>query len=193
MIAIVASIFIPELITPFAQGVPMTDVGDGLLDGMKQYKFMRAFYGLVVSGTIAVFVTLLTKPEPFEKQRGLVWGTIEDALKNYKGSPGDESAYCRTTARPRQSAVEPARAGTAQLPVVNLSRPAAEALNANCGDLVYVSDRRWWLGGLRSTHAVVGAISVDGDESIVEIGPQTWSNVVTNSRPDELVSVERLY
>ena len=193
MVAIVASIFIPELITPFAQGVPMTDVGDGLLDGMKQYKFMRAFYGLVVSGTIAIFVTLLTKPEPFEKQRGLVWGTIEDALKTYKGSPGVESAYSRTTARPRQSAVEPARAGTAQLPIVNLSRSAAQALDANCGDLVYVSDRRWWLGGLRSTHAVVGAINVDGDESIVEIGPQTWSNVVTNSRTDKLVSVERLY
>ncbi len=193
LIAIVASIFVPDLITPFAHGVPMTDVGDGLLDGMKQYKFMRAFYGIVVSGVIAVIATLLTKPEPFERQRGLVWGTIGDALKRYKGSPGDESAHRQTTARPRQAAVEQARSGTAQLPVVNLSRPAADALQAKCGDLVYVTDRRRWLGGLRSTHAVVGAVDVDADEPLVEIGPQTWPNVVTASRTDQLVSIERLY
>jgi solute:Na+ symporter, SSS family len=193
MVAIVASIFVPEIITPFAHGVPMTDVGDGMLAGMKQYKFMRAFYGIVVCGGIAVFVTLLTKPEPFERQRGLVWGTIADALKNYKGSPGDESIHRKTTAQPRQSAVEPARSGTAQLPVINLSRPAAEALHAKCGDLVYVSDRRWWFGGLRSTHAVVGAIDIDAEEAVVEIGPQTWQNVVTASRTDQLVSIERLY
>jgi SSS family solute:Na+ symporter len=193
MVAIVASILVPELITPFAHGVPMTDVGDGLLDGMKQYKFMRACYGIAVSGAIAVFVTLLTKPEPFERQRGLVWGTISDAIENYKGSPGNESTYRKTTARPRQVSVEPAPAGTAQLPVVNLSQPAAEALQAACGDLVYVTDRRWWLGGLRSSHAVVGAVDIVAEEAVVEIGPETWQNVVSPSRAGKLVSIERLY
>ncbi len=194
LIAIIASVFVPELITPFAHGVPMReDVGEGLLDGMKQYKFMRACYGIIVSGLIAVIVTFLTKPESSERQRGLVWGTIGDALRTYKGSPGDESAYRKTTALPQQSTVEPAPAGTAQLPVVNLSRPAAEALESKCSDLVYVSDRRWWLCGLRSTHAVVGAIDIDAQKAVIEIGPETWQNVVTASRVNQLVSVERLY
>ena len=193
MIAIVASIVYPQLITPFAQGVPMGDVGDGLLDGMKQYKFMRACYGICVSGAIAVFVTLLTRPEPFERQRGLVWGTVKDALTLYKGSPGDESAYCRTIAKPRQAEAEPERVGTAQLPVANLSRSVADALDAKEGDLIYVSDRRWWLGGLRSSHAVVGEINIDGDEAVIEIGPDTWPNVVSPHRADREVVVERLY
>ena len=45
---------------------------------MKQFKYMRAFYGVVVSGMIAVVVTMLTKPESKEKQKGLVWGTVAE-------------------------------------------------------------------------------------------------------------------
>ena len=52
---------LPELITPFAHGVPMKDAGDGLFDGKNQYKFMRGFFGLVVCLGIGVIVTLLTK------------------------------------------------------------------------------------------------------------------------------------
>lgn len=75
---IVFSIFVPGLITPFAHGVPMVELPEdaGWLDGMKQYKFMRACFGMVVCTVIAVVVTLVTRPEPAEKQQGLVWGTV---------------------------------------------------------------------------------------------------------------------
>ena len=79
------------------------------------------------------------------------------------------------------------------MPVVNLSPVAAGALKAVPGDLIYITDRRWWLGGLRSTHAVVGAIDIEEDKAVVEIGPQTWPIVVGPSRTDRLVKVERLY
>jgi SSS family solute:Na+ symporter len=193
LLAILISILVPQVITPFAHGVPMTDVGDGLFDGMKQYKFMRAFFGLVVSGLIAFVVTLFTKPESFDRQRGLVWGTIADALKHYKGSAGDESVHRRTTALPVQLDAEPSPTGEAQLPTVNLSHEAAEALSAEPGDLVYVSDQRWWLGGLRSAHAVVGTIMPIEKGSQVELGPQTWTNIVSPSRATRTVVVERLY
>jgi SSS family solute:Na+ symporter len=172
----------------------MTDVGgDGVLAGMKQYKFMRAFFGIVVSSVIAVFVTLLTKPEPFERQRGLVWGTIADALKHYKGSPGSESARRRATALPRQMAKELPHSKTSQLPTVHLSPAVAERLGAASGDLVYVSDRRWYLGGLRSTHALVGKVDLNDADAIVELGPQTWSIVVAPSRAKKPLVIDRLY
>jgi SSS family solute:Na+ symporter len=193
LVAISLSIFFPVMITPLAHGVPMSEVGDGLLDGMRQYKFMRAFFGLVVSSAIAVVVTLFTRPEPSARQRGLVWGTVADALAHYKGSPGDESASTRITAQPCRMLEEPARFGVSLLPVVNLSAQAADQLGAAKGDLLFVSDRRWWLGGLRSTHAVVGAIRNDLDETVVELGPATWQLVVTTSRSQEPVVVERLY
>ena len=89
MAAIGLSLFVPEVIRPFAHGVPMVEVDDGFLSGMKQYKFMRAFYGLAVCSVIGVVVTLFTRPEPEERQRGLVWGTIADALRTLQGHGGD--------------------------------------------------------------------------------------------------------
>ena len=58
----------------------MADVTDSVFVGAKQYKYIRAFYGLTVSGVIAVVVTYMSKPEPLDRIRGLVWGTIGDAL-----------------------------------------------------------------------------------------------------------------
>ena len=89
------SIFVPEVITPFAHGIPMKEAGDGLFAGAKQYKFIRAFFGLVCCTSIAVVVTWFTQPETREKMEGLVWGTIGSALRRYKGSDGDEHALVR--------------------------------------------------------------------------------------------------
>ena len=74
MAAIVLSLFLPEMITPFAQGVPMAEAGTGLLAGMAQYKYMRAFFGIAVCAALAVGTTLFTRPEPPERRRGLVSG-----------------------------------------------------------------------------------------------------------------------
>lgn len=195
MVAVTISLFVPEVIIPFAHGVPMGEDVSGFLSGMRQQQFMRAFFGVSVSAAIAVVVTLLTRPEPPERQRGLVWGTIQDALRHYKGSPGSETAGRRAEATPRRLAEESPPAGDARLPVVRLSHALAEALEARRGDLVYVTDRRWWTGGLRSAHAVVGEIDADGGggELVVAMGPRTHSLVVTPRRHERPVRVERLY
>ena len=73
MAAIAFSILVPQVITPFAHGVPIVDAGDGLLAGMNQHKYMRACYGLVVSTVIALIVTALTRPEPPHRCADLVW------------------------------------------------------------------------------------------------------------------------
>jgi len=170
----------------------MSDAGEGFLAGFRQFKFMRAFYGLSVSSIIAVVVTLLTRPEPLERRRGLVWGTVADALRYYKGAPGRETTGKRAMGSPRLSRHEDRYQGAARLPVVRLSRALAEAIEAKTDDLVYICDRRWWLGGLRSAHAIVGDI-MDEEEPTVEMGPATLAAVVVPSRRTELVKVERLY
>ena len=194
--AITFSVFVPEVITPLAHGVPMDadfrEAGDGLLAGARQYTFMRALFGLVVSAVIGVAVTLFTQPEPPEKQRGLVWGTIADAIAYYKGSPGAEGASTTARAMPRQADSEPPRRGEAQLPAVTISRGLAGRLGATVNDLVYVSDTRWWLGGLRSAHAVVGAIN-DNDGDNIVMGPATFPVVVGSHRAARAVTVQRLY
>ena len=79
------------------------------------------------------------------------------------------------------------------LAVVRISRGLAEVLEAEPGDLVYVSDRRRWLGGLRSTHAWVADELLNYDHPVIELGPETWPLVVVRGREAQEVRVERLY
>src|SRR5690606_21527459 len=123
---------------------------EGLFAGAKVYSFMRALFGLSVSAFIGVAVTLMTKPEPFERQRGLVWGTVKDAVEHYKDSPGREGASRVSTARPERVAVEAPPRGKAGLPAVRINKALARELEASADDLLYISDKRWWLGGLNS-------------------------------------------
>ncbi len=186
------SIAYPEVITPFAHGIPMVDAGDGFLAGMKQYKYIRAFYGLSVSAVIAVAVTLLTQPESMEKIRGLVWGTMRDAIEHYKGAPGTEDAPRTARALPELATTLTEVRGERALTVVTLSRGLADALQCAENDLLHVSDNRWWLGGLQSTHAVVGTIdsSLPGDRIL--LGPDAHAEIVGPERTTLPVRVERI-
>lgn len=165
-----------------------------LLSWTKQYQFMRACYGISVSAVIGVVVSLLTRPEPFERQRGLVWGTIADALRRFKGSPGTEAEKRTASALPIAGADDAISRDGAELPLARISRKLADKLGAEAGDVLYVTDTRWWLGGLRSTHAVVGQVAEDSDgQSSIELGPTAFASVVTPRRKDTPVRVERLY
>lgn len=124
--------------------------------------------------------------------RGLVWGTVADAIPRLKGRPGRESV-----SRP-QGATAVVRAAVAAdasgVAVVELSAPLAQALDAGEGDLVYVSDSRWWLGGLRSQHAVVGGVVPSPDhEMTVTMPPPTYSAVAGDGRQGRAVLVQRQY
>ena len=72
LLAVGLSFFVPEVITPFAHGVPMGEAGDGLFAGVKQYKFMRACYGLTICAVVGVVVSFFTRPET-KSLAGLVW------------------------------------------------------------------------------------------------------------------------
>lgn len=191
--AITLSLFVPEVITPFAHGVPMGEEGDGWLAGMKQYKFMRACYGVVVCVAIGVVVTLFTRPESRERQRGLVWGTVADALHRFKGAPGREGPVRSSLAIVTRSE-RPEEFDFAGRPIVRLSRDLAARLGAFTGDILFLSDRRRWLGGLRGTHAVCGPLLVvHGETFRVELGETTRATVVSPRREGKLVRVEKLY
>jgi SSS family solute:Na+ symporter len=192
-VAMFLSLVFPELVAPFAHGVPPGEAGEGLLGGAKQYKFMRALYGLVVCGVIGVVVTWFTRPEPVERVQGLVWGTVSAALARYKGSPGVEAATTRATAAARRLDSSEETHGEAHLPGVAINLALARALDAGPGDLVYVSDGRRWLGGLQSTHALVERVTDDPGPAAISLGPDAWERVVTRGREGAPLAIERLY
>lgn len=192
LVVMAASMLFPALIKPFAHGVAGGDTAWNFLAGMREQEFMRAFYGVVCCAVIAVVVTLLSRPEPAEKQRGLVWGTIADALRHYKGSPGRESEVTRALALPQQLTKELPHFGSAELAGVRISAALASGLKAQVGDLLYVTDARWWTGGLHSAHVIVAEVSEQASQPTIALGETAFRNVV-GRRLDQRVRVERLY
>ncbi|MBT3222186.1 MAG: hypothetical protein HN348_24190, partial [Proteobacteria bacterium] len=189
-ILIMASVIFPEMVWPFAHGVPMKEVDPGFLAGKDQYKFMRAFFGIVCCTSIGVIVTLFTKAKPLEEIRGLVWGTVGDAIAWYKGSAGTESESVWAAALPITGGTDTLR-GSGQLPVVRISEALAKEIEAGPNDLLYLSDRRAWLGGLRSSHALIDAVTDELKGNSVELGPMLHDMLARG--PDVPLRVKRLY
>lgn len=137
----------PSLITPFAHGV----------DPVGGFKYMRALYGLICSGVIAVVVTMFTKPKPFSEIDGLVLGTVRKAMRDFKGSKiNDEEGIKVLGTLAVKDSVES----------VSASSKMMEDMKARVGDLVYVEDGRKWLGGLRSIHGKITEVHSDSDSCI---------------------------
>ena len=191
--AIIASVVWPEIITPFAHGVPMKEVEEGFLSGKNQYKFMRGFFGLAVCSVIGLAAGFSTKAPPLSEIRGLVWGTVSDAIRNfYGGRSGQEiesqwmsAAMVETNDDPFDDAL--------MLPKVQISGGLARAIEAEPGDIVYVTDSRWWLGGLKSGHAMVSDIDKDTEEFTVHLGPNVRSRIIVKGRESVPLKVKRLY
>jgi len=164
----------------------------GWLAGKDQYKFMRAFFGILVCSLLGIFVTLFTRPRSFEELRGLVWGTVDDAIATYKGSPGTEQESDWASASVHRGE-DDSRRGEGHLPVVRISKQLAEQLDAHPNDLVYLSDARKWLGGLRASHAIIKEVTESLDGLSVEIGPSLHTMLVSQARTGKPVRIKRLY
>ena len=188
-IAIALSVVWPELIAPFAHGVPMKEVEDGFLAGKNQFKFMRAFYGLAICTIIGLTVNSFTKGRDPDELKGLIWGSVGDAIRHFKGKDGTETesdwVVTGTASMP-----EEAYDDHTQLAQARISRGLAKLLEADVGDLVYVTDPRWWLGGLKSGHVRIDQI--DEEEAVlITLGPGIRDRI--GDAVNGSVRVKRLY
>jgi solute:Na+ symporter, SSS family len=160
--AMVLSFVVPEIITPFAHGVPM----DEAAAFYKKYKYMRACYGMALCTGIGVLATLLTWRYRMaaETLDGLTIWTLSAGRRFFKG--GEPK---RTTGK-KIALKLIADAGIAE-PVVMVHRTDLERLSAEPGDLLYLADKRWWLGGLRSLHIKAGDPPDDVQPGTVRLSP----------------------
>lgn len=86
----------------------------------------------------------------------------------------------------------PVTTGTGNLLLVDISNALARELEGMEGDLLYISDKRKWLGGLYSTHAVVGEIFKHSD-NLIQLDRETSELVITKNRINEILIVEKMY
>jgi SSS family solute:Na+ symporter len=171
--AIVLSLFVPQVITPIAHGIPGPPEGE--------YSYIRSLYGLLTSGIIAVILTLIAGRTSERSAPGYTLATIDKAQTRYKGGPPDEPPT-------RRCVRLPIRVVKQQEDDVRLPRRAMDDLGAAPGDLLHLSDARWWLGGLRSTHVTLGAPADEGNDV------QCTAGVFDRARllPERPVRIEKI-
>ena len=174
---VVLSIFIPELVAPFSQGIPSETADGKALEYAKLYKFTRALYGLAVSAAIGIIVTLFTKPRDAAQIEGLTQPTVRKLIAKQTGS--DAHPYQRVKkikAAVTHSDTDTIHEASGQV-IVQLSQKALDKLHLQPGDSILVSDRRWWFGGLRSSHAQIADEIADGADELVVLGPELRTRV----------------
>ena len=143
------------LLAPFSFGM-----------GPDSFKFTRSLFGLASCGALGIGVALMTKPRSSSEILGLVNGSQLDAMRAFKG--GEINRRPGKKVRVGIEVDESLSGGErAKLP-----RHVCESMAAETGDIVYVCDPRWWLGGLHSVH--LRADDTPGEDKI-RVSPEAMA------------------
>jgi len=144
-----------ELITPFAHGTEY--IAD------RPYSYIKALYNMVACSSIAIIVTLLSKkPIDYSKITGLTLWTIRDGQEYFKGSKVNPNKGSEISFNASLMEIDEKLEGK----TVCLPQKYSNQLKGEIGDIIYISDTRWYLGGLKSTHAILGKVS-DSDKILI--------------------------
>lgn len=110
------------------------------------YIYMRAMFGMAVTGVVGVIITFITQPREQSEIAGLTVDTIDKGMEKYKGGKPNHAVGKKVKNLP-VVIDESIPAG-----MISISQSAMETLKADEGDMIYLADNRWYLGGLRSEH-----------------------------------------
>jgi SSS family solute:Na+ symporter len=109
---------------------------------------MMIFFALFMSVLVALGVNYFVKYDEELQTTGLTAWSIARAKEIFKGRKVNEieGKIVRVNWKVMEGDDE----------TVNFSAIDMEEMKANVGDLVYITDARKWMGGLKSVHAVYG-------------------------------------
>ena len=130
----------PELISPFSHGIELRP-GRG-------YSYIGALYNIFVCASVGIIVTFFTKSKSEKELSGLTIFDVHNLKSIFKGSPVNEEKGEAINLNWKIKENES--------DLVFFSKNDMEKMKANPGDLVFIEDSRWWLGGLKSVHSVYG-------------------------------------
>lgn len=127
-------------IAPFDHGIAMNPE--------HPYTYIRALYNTFVCLGVAVVVTLITRPPTKKGIEGLTVWTIEKTREFFKGAKPNDRVGAKVEVQWKLVPGEEE--------ALRFSKEDMKTMAADVGDLVYLCDRRKWLGGLKSLHSVYG-------------------------------------
>ena len=175
-IFIYLGVLYPKLfVQPFSHGIEFIEA--------KPWSYIRALYNVVACVAIGVVVTLLTKPPSnYDKIKGLTLWTIKDGPKYFKGSEVNKNAGITIKFSGSEIEVSNKEDNTVSLPKKYMNEIKGEKR-----DLIYISDHRWYLGGMKSTHARLGNIS---ENNKVVISQDVFDHAQFNLEKDIIIELE---
>ena len=128
----------PEWIYPLRSFFYGSETGDPFL--------FRALFGMGVSGLTGVVVCLVTKPADLDAVKGYTLDSIDHAIFSFKGGKPNFKKGKKV------SPLEIVFDDSLKKDEIALSKNSITKLKADLQDIIYLSDKRWYLGGLRSAH-----------------------------------------
>ena len=162
-------------VQPFSHGIEFVEA--------KPWSYIRALYNVVACVSIGIIVTLCTKPpKNYDRIKGLTIWTIKDGPQYFKGSDVNKNAGI--TIQFAGSEVEVTQKDNNE---VSLPKNYMDQIKGNKGDLIYISDHRWYLGGLKSTHARLGSVS---NNNKVIISKDVSDHAQFNLEKDIIIELE---
>lgn len=146
--------------------------------------YMPALFGMLVTALVGIVVSLCTRPDPPEKRVGLTIDTLDAAMERYKGGVPHHAVGRKVR---RVAVVE-----DKSLPIDHIAVTPAmmTRLNAQEGDLVFLEDSRWYLGGLRSNHMKLAAPHALGREVVALSADTAAGAFLLKDRP---VTLEKIF
>jgi len=162
-------------VQPFSHGIEFVEE--------KPWSYIRALYNVFACVSIGIIVTLFTKPpKNYDKIKGLTIWTIKDGPQYFKGSDVNKNAGI--TIQFSGAEVEVTQKDNNE---VSLPKNYMDKIKGNKGDLIYISDHRWYLGGLKSTHARLGSVS---DNNKVTVSKDVFDHAQFNLSKDLIIELE---
>ena len=162
-------------VQPFSHGIEFVEE--------KPWSYIRALYNVFACVSIGIIVTLFTKPpKNYDKIKGLTIWTIKDGPQYFKGSDVNKNAGI--TIQFSGAEVEVTQQDNNE---VSLPKNYMDKIKGNKGDLIYISDHRWYLGGLKSTHARLGSVS---DNNKVIVSKDVFDHAQFNLSEDLIIELE---
>lgn len=188
MCAMAISVIFPDVMAPLAFGIKKAG-GSGIDGHLQSYFYVRALYGFIVCGIIGITATYLTRARPVSELTGLVWGTLKKAQANYKGGELNLKKGRPVFLKAASTETEVFEEETGRFGV-RLPKKALDQLAAKTGDVVFITDKRWYLGGLRSIHARILPDRSKGDA--LELPAKALSLLGKKEEDSRLFKVEKL-
>ena len=148
------------------------------------YIYMRALFGMSATAVIGVIVSLFTQPPSKEKIKGLTIDTLDDAMESYKGGKPNHTIGEKLRAMPHEV--------DSKIPegLISLSPAMMKRMSANEGDMVYIEDSRWYLGGLRSLHVKLAPAHKKGGDTVL-MSQKTRNDAYIE--PHRKVTLEKIF